>query len=59
MLASTPYFEVTFWLLQNIRLIHDIELFITCGILIICVYAADDVKESISVPVEFVMSSFH
>ena len=32
MLASTPYFEITFWLLQNIRSIHDIELFITFGL---------------------------
>ena len=58
--SSTPCFEITFWLVQNIRSIHDIELFITCvGLSMFCVYAADDVREAISRSVELVMSSFH
>ena len=58
--ASTPYFEITSWLVQNIRSIHDIELFITyMGLSMICVYPADDVREAISEPAELVMSSFH
>ena len=28
--TSTPSFEFVFWLVQNIRSIHDMELFITC-----------------------------
>ena len=57
---STPYFEIIFWLVQNIRSIHDIELFITCvGLSMFCVYPADDVREAISWPAELVMSSFH
>ena len=47
-------------LVQNIRSINDIELFITCvGVSMICVYPADDVREAISQPAELVMSSFH
>ena len=58
--ALTPYFKITFWLVQNIRSIHDIELFITCvGLSMIFVYPADDVREAISRPAELVMSSFH
>ena len=39
---------------------HDIELLITwVGLLIICLYPADDVRESISCPIELVMSFFH
>ena len=58
--ASTPYFEITFWLVQNIKSIHDIVLFISrVGLSMICVYPADDVGEAISRPVELVMSSFH
>ena len=35
---------------------HDIELLITwVGLSIICLYRADDVRESISCPVELVM----
>ena len=57
--TSTPYFEIIFWLIQNIRSIHHIEFFITCvGLSKICVYPADDVREVISRPVELVMSSF-
>ena len=45
--TSTPYFKIAFWLVQNIRSIHDVALFITCvGLTVICVYPADDVKES-------------
>ena len=43
--ASTPYFEITFWLVQNRRSI--------------CAYPADDVRDAISEPAELVMSSFH
>ena len=44
--ASTPYFSITFSLVQNIRSIHDIEIFITCvGLSLICVYPADDVRD--------------
>ena len=58
--ALTPYFKITFWLVQNIRSIHDIELFITCvGLSMIFVCPADDVREAISRPAELVMSSFH
>ena len=54
--ASAPYFEITFWLLQIRRSIHDIELFITCvGLSMICVYPTDDVREAVSRPVELVM----
>ena len=39
---------------------HDIELLITwVGLSIICLYPADDERESISCPVELVMSFFH
>ena len=42
------------------RSMHDIELLITwVGLSIICSYPADDVRESISCPVELVMSFFH
>lgn len=45
--ASTPYFKIAFWLVQNIRSIHNVALFITCvGLTVICVYPADDVRES-------------
>ena len=48
-METTSYFEITFWLVGNIRSIHSIELFITyVGLSIICVYPADDVRESIS-----------
>ena len=58
--TSIPYFDIQFWLVQNIRSIHDIELFITCvGLSMIFVYPADDVREAISRPAELVMSSFH
>ena len=58
--ASTPYFEIKFWLVQNMRSIHSIELFITCVVLsIVFVYPADDVREAFSRPAELVMSSFH
>ena len=47
--ASTPYYEITFWLVQNIKSIHDIVLFISrVGLSMICVYPADDVGEAIS-----------
>ena len=47
--TSTSYFEITFWLVGNIRSIHGIELFITyVGLSMTCVYPADDVRESIS-----------
>ena len=58
--ASTPYFEITFWLVKNLRSIHDVEVFITCvGLSLICVYPADDVIEDISPPAGFIMSLFH
>ena len=58
--TSTSYFEITFWLVGNIRSIHGTELFITyVGLSMICIYPANDVRESISWPVELVMSSFH
>ena len=45
--TSTPYFKIAFWLVQNIRSIHGVALFITCvGLTVICVYPADDVRES-------------
>ena len=54
--TSIPYFDIQFWLVQNIRSIHDIELFITCvGLSMICVYPTDDVREAVSRPVELVM----
>ena len=38
---------------------HDIESFTTCvGLSIICLYPADDVEESISWPVELVISFY-
>ena len=58
--VKEAYFEITFWLVQNIRSIHDIELFITCvGLSMICVYPADDVRAAVSRPAELAMSSFH
>ena len=55
--AATPYSEITFWLVQNIRSVHNIKLFLTgVGLSIIFLYPADDVRESISRPVELVMS---
>lgn len=44
--ASTPYFKIAFWLVQNIRSIHNVALFITWGLTVIYVYPADDVRES-------------
>ena len=42
------------------RSMHDIELLITwVGLSIFCLYAADDVRKSISCPVELIMSFFH
>ena len=39
---------------------HNIELLITrVGLSIICLYPADDLRESVSCPVELVMSFFH
>ena len=39
---------------------HETELLITwVGLSIICLYPADDVRESISCPVELVISFFH
>ena len=42
-----PYFtDITFWLVQNIRSIHNIELSVTCVCLsLICIYPADDLRE--------------
>ena len=58
--ASTPCLEITFVLVQNIRSIHDIELFtIWESLSIICEYLADDVRESSSWPTELVISFFH
>ena len=58
--TSTLYFEITFRLVQNKRSIHDIELFIKCvGLSMICVYSTDDERESISQPVESVISPSH
>ena len=58
--TSTSYFEITFWLVGNVRSVHCVELFIAyVGLSMICVYPADDVRKSISWPVELVMSSFH
>ena len=58
--GSAPYFEITFWLVQNIKSINDIELFISCvSLSMICVYPANDVGEAISRPAELVMSSLH
>ena len=58
--ASTPYFETTFWLVQSIRSIHDMQLFIIfLGLSMTFVYPADDVREAIYWPAELVMSSFH
>ena len=49
---STPYFEITFWLVQDIKYkiqIHDIELFITyLGLSMICAYLAKNVRKYIS-----------
>ena len=60
MKALTTYFEIMFWLVQNIRSIHDIELFTKCvGLSSICVYPDDDVREAISRPAELVTPSFH
>ena len=57
---STPCLQVTFVLVQNIRSIHDIELFtIWVALSIICEYPADDVRESSSWPTELVISFFH
>ena len=57
---STLYFEITFRLVQNKRSIHDTELFIKCvGLSMICVYPTDDERESISQPVELVISPSH
>ena len=59
---STPYFEITFWLVQDIKYkiqIHDIELFITyLGLSMICAYLAKNVRKYISQHVELVLSSF-
>ena len=58
--ASTPYFEIIFWLVQNLRSIHNAELFVTCVALsLIYVYPANDVREAISPPAGFIMSLFH
>ena len=42
------------------RSMHDIELLITwVGLSIVCLYPADDVRESVSCPTELVMAFFH
>ena len=42
------------------RSMHDIELLTTwVGLSIICLYPADDVRESIPCPTELVISSIH
>ena len=47
--TATPYFEIAFWLVQNKRSMHHIELFtIWVGLSMICLYPADNVRESIS-----------
>ena len=52
---STPWFKIALWLVQNIRSIHDMKLFITCiGLSIIWWYPADDVRESSSRPSKIV-----
>ena len=57
--ASTPYFEIIYWLVQNIRSAHDIKLFITwAGLSMIYVHPADNVREAISRPAELKMLSF-
>ena len=51
--TSTPCLEITFWLIQKIRSIQDMEPFMAWMVLsIICVYPADDVRESSSRPAE-------
>ena len=46
--------------MQNIRAMHDIELFTTwVGFSIICAYPAEDVRKSISWSEVLVMSFFH
>ena len=57
--ASTSYFEIKFWLVENIRSIHGIGLFITCAFVNHLCISADDVRESISQPVEWIILSFH
>ena len=50
-----------FVLVQNVRSMHDIELFTDLydiGLSIICEYSAGDVRESSSWPTELVISFF-
>ena len=45
---------------SKMRSMHDIKLLITwVGLSIFCLHPADDVRESISCPVELIMSFFH
>ena len=58
--TSTPQLEILFWLVQNKRSLHDIELFtIWVGLSVICLYPADNVTESISWPAKLVISFCH
>ena len=58
--TSTPCLEIAFLLIQNIRLMHGIELFtIWVGLSIICEYPADDVENLSSWHTELVIPFFH
>ena len=53
-------FEIIFWLAQNKKSMHDIELFITRIVLsVICLYPADNVRELIFWLDELVISFCH
>ena len=57
---TTPCLEITFRLTQNLKLMHDIKLYITwVGFSIICEYQSEDMRESITWLAELVMLSFH
>ena len=54
------WFEIIFVFVQNIRSMHDTELFTKwVGLSKICVYPAEDVRESISSPGVLVISFFY
>ena len=57
---STPWFGITLWLVQNVRWIHHMELFITCvGLSITWLYPDDNVSESSSWPWRLAKSFFY
>ena len=53
------YAIITFWFVQIMRSMHWHRVITWLSLSVICLYPADDVRKSISYPVNLVMSFFH